>query len=353
MAAKYLLLAAELRRRCALLRREGETRLPGELRLCAETGYSRQTVRRALELLEREGLIVRAHGSGTYLADSAPVRSGRVAAVLPSVDTYLYPRLLRDAESVLREAGCTLEAYTTGGLVSREREVLTRLLADPPAGLLIEAAKSALPSVNLDLFEQLGRRGVPLVWVYAPLPVPAGAPCFQDDNEGGARQLVRRLRERGHEHVAGIFRSDDRQGHERYLGFAAALLGCGLPLYEERILWFDTRERAEILRGESGLLERFAADLRPCTAVVCHNDEIAYALIRCLLRAGQRVPEDTAVVSFDNSHLCTLSPVPITSLAHEKHQMGTAAAKALLCMIQGQKAAGARLPWTLRERRSG
>ena len=44
------------------------------------------------------------------------------------------------------------------------------------------------------------------------------------------RARGRRLRERAHEHVAGIFRSDDRQGHERYLGFAAALLGCGLPI---------------------------------------------------------------------------------------------------------------------------
>ena len=52
MAAKYLQLAAELRLRCARMRREGQNRLPGELRLCAETGYSRQTVRRALALLE-------------------------------------------------------------------------------------------------------------------------------------------------------------------------------------------------------------------------------------------------------------------------------------------------------------
>ena len=353
MPARYLTAAAELRRRCARMRKEGQTKLPGELALCAECGCSRETVRRALSILAEEGLIVRVHGSGTYLAGAEPVRRGRVAVVLPSADTYLYPQLLRDLEAVFAEAGCTVELCVTHNLVREERAVLMRLLADPPAGILIEGAKSALPSVNLDLFRQLGQRRVPLVWLHAPLPVPEGAPCIQDENAEGARILVRHLRERGHEHIAAVFKSDDRQGHERYLGFASALLREGLSLEEAHILWYDTAAREALLAGRGDWLERFAARLAPCTAVVCYNDEIAYPLIRALLRIGRRVPEDAAVVSFDNSHLCTLSPVPITSLAHEKHQMGTLAAKALLRLLAGKPAPGARLPWTLRERRSG
>ena len=293
-----------------------------------------QTIIGALAILAEEGLIVRVHGSGTYLAGAEPRRRGRVAVVLPSADTYLYPQLLRDLEAVFAEAGCAVELCVTNNLVREERAVLTRLLADPPAGILIEGAKSALPSVNLDLLEQIGRQGIPLVWLHAPLPVPEGAPCFQDENAEGARILVRHLRERGHEHIAAVFKSDDRHGHERYL-------------------WYDTAAREALLAGRGDWLARFAEGLAPCTAVVCYNDEIAYPLIRALLRMGRRVPEDTAVVSFDNSHLCTLSPVPITSLAHEKHQMGTLAAKALLRLLAGKPAAGARLPWTLRERRSG
>ncbi len=353
MPARYLMVAAELRRRCARMRREGETKLPGEMALCEETGCSRQTVRRALDLLAQEGLIVRMRGSGTYLAGGEPVRRGRVAVVLPSADTYLYPQLLRDAEAIFREAGCTVEICVTDNLVAKERAVLTRLLADPPAGILIEGAKSALPSVNLDLFEQLERLGVPLVWLHAPLPAPAGAPCFQDDNEGGARILVRHLRAQGHERIAAVFKSDDRQGHERYLGFASAMLREGLAIDEAHILWYDTADRESLLAGQGEWLLRFAQRLAPCTAVVCYNDEIAYPLIRFLLRAGRRVPEDAAVVSFDNSHLCTLSPVPVTSLAHERHQMGTSAARMLLRMMRGKPGVGARLAWTLRIRRSG
>ena len=59
------------------------------------------------------------------------------------------------------------------------------------------------------------------------------------------------------------------------------------------------------------------------------------------------------VVSFDNSHYCLLSPVSITSLTHEKHQPGRAAAEALLNLINEKSARSARLSWTLRERASG
>lgn len=354
MAAKYLMLAAELRRLCARLRRQGRTKLPGEMELAAQTGFSRQTVRRALELLEQEGLILRLRGSGTYLAGERQRRDRRVAVLTCSAGDYLYPQLLRDIEAVCAPEGFSVERHATGNLVAREREILTQLLAEPPAGILMEGAKSALPSPNLDLLERLGALGVPVVFLHAALGAPENAPCIQDDNEGGARLLVRYLLEKGHRRIAGVFKSDDLQGHKRYHGFVSELIRAGCPLPEDSILWYDTRDREALLGSSGDWLERFVRTrLSPCTAVVCYNDEVAYPLIRRLLSAGLRVPEDVAVVSFDDSHYCRLSPVAITSLAHERHQMGTSAARALLSLLDGRDARSLRLPWTIRERESG
>lgn len=354
MAAKYHVLTAELRRLCARLRRQGKTKLPGEEELAARYGYSRQTVRRALGLLEAEGLIVRLRGSGTYLAGERRSRGGRVAVLCCSAEEYLYPQLLRDIEAVCAPEGFPVERCATGNLVAREREILTRLLADPPAGILMEGAKSALPSPNEDLLARIGALGVPLVWLHAALAVPEGVPCIQDDNAQGARLLVRRLLEKGHRQIAGVFKSDDRQGAERYRGFAAELVRGGCPILERSILWYDSWDREALLDSRGEWLEAFVRTrLSPCTAVVCYNDEVAYPLIRCLLKAGLRVPEDVAVVSFDNSHYCRLSPVSITSLAHERRELGTAAARALLALIHGRAARSQSLPWTLIERESG
>ncbi len=354
MKTRYAVLADELRQLCVQLRRSGRTKLPGEEELGVRYGYSRQTVRKALSLLEEEGLIVRVRGSGTWLSADGHGRTGKVAVIMSCPEEYLYPQLLRDIEAELSPSGYELEKYASGNRILRERELLQRLLKNPPAGILLEGAKTALPSPNLDLLEQLGKKGIPIVWLHAPLPAPADAPFVLDDNEGGARILVRHLLEKGHQRIAGIFKSDDRQGAERYGGYVSELLEDGLPVPEECILWYTTEDRERLMNGQYAWLDRFVhTQLSDCTAVVCYNDEIAYALIRTLLSAGYRVPEDCAVVSFDNSHYCSLSPVPITSLAHERHRMGKEAAKALLQRMRDRSARSIRLPWTLRERRSG
>ena len=353
MAAKYLRLAAELRQLCASLQQQGETRLPGELALCESYHCSRETVRRALALLSDEGLIDRMHGSGTYLSAGAD-RGRRIAVVTADLDTYLYPQLYRDLEKVFSAQGYTVEAYASGNRVMEERAILEKLLADPPAGILLEGAKTALPSPNLDLLGRIEGRKLPLVYLHAGFPVPEGAPCIQDDNAGGARLLTRYLLDKGHRQLAAVLKSDDRQGHERYEGFLSTLCQAGLAVREERIFWFDTAQREALLAGRDEWLYAFLRRRLPgCTAVLCYNDEIAYSLIHCLRAEGLRVPEEVAVVSFDNSHYCTSGPVSITSLAHERHQMGSTAAEALLKLIWGRSVRSVQLPWSLVERASG
>ncbi len=354
MASKYLRLADELRQLCLSLRQEGKTRLPGELSLCESYRCSRQTVRHALALLAEEGLLVRVHGSGTYLAGNHPVRSRRIAVVSSSLDKYLYPQLFRDMEKLFSAQGFSMETYETGNRVMKERVILETLLSDPPAGILLEAAKTALPSPNLELFQRIEALKIPFVYLFAGFPVPASAPCIQDDNAGGARLLTRYLLAKGHRAIGAILKSDDRQGPERYAGFVSALSQAGCPLQEDSVFWFDTAQREALLAGREEWMYAFIRRRLPgCTAVLCYNDEIAYSLIRCLHNEGIAVPEEVAVVSFDNSYYCSIGPVSITSLAHERHQMGTAAAEALLNRIHGRSGRSVQLPWTLRERASG
>ena len=353
MSAKYHLLASELRTLCARLQQQGVGRLPGEEALCIRYGCSRQTVRHALDVLEAEGLVLRMRGSGTYLAGGIPLRSLSIAVLAAGWDEYLYPRLLRDLKSGFAAAGLRTEAFATGGRSLREREILSELLERPPAGILLEPVNSALPSPNLDLLRQLSIKEIPLVWLRSALPEPQHTPVVTEDNEGGARMLVRYLLNKGHRDIAGIFRHDDRSGHERYLGFLSELMSSALPA-EDRVLWYGRNELEAVLDGDMEPLLRFIRGrLRPCSAAVCHNDRIAEPLIRCLLQAGLRVPEDIAVVSFDNSPLCRLAPVPITSLSHARQHLGDAAVRTMTGLLRGRSPHKEVLGWTLRERQSG
>lgn len=354
MKTKYSLLAAELRRLCIQLRRSGQMRLPGEAELCSRYGTSRQTVRRALDLLEAEGLVLRMRGSGTYLAGGIPSRSLTVSVVTADADEYLYPRLLRDLRSGFSGSGLETESLVTGNLFSEERRILTGILERPPAAVLLEPVRSALPNPNLDLLRRIAAEGIPLVSLRAALPEMKNTPAVLEDNEGGARLLVRHLLEKGHRQLAGVFRQDEQAGPERCLGFVSEALQSGCPEAERHLFWYTAEDLADFRAGGTEPLLRFLRGrLRPCTAVVCHDDRIAELLIRCLLQAGLRVPGDLAVVSFDNSPLCRLSPVPVTSLSHERGRMGDAAVRTVLELLRGRQPGSELLGWRLRERQSG
>ena len=353
MASKYLRLTAELRQLCSSLRQQGLTRLPGELTLCENYHCSRQTVRKALEQLASEGLIVRMHGSGTYLSSEHPVKRRNIALVCASLENYRYPQLYRDLEKLFSEHGFSTKAYSTDNHVMRERLVLEQILADPPSGILLEGAKTALPSPNLDLLARIESLKIPLIYLYSAYPGQESVPCIQDDNVGGARQLTRYLLGKGHRNLAAILKSDDRQGLERYEGFINTLCQHNCEVREESIFWFDTAQREALLAGRDEWMYAFIRRRLPgCSAVLCYNDEIAYSLIHCLHSEGLHVPEDIAVAGFDNSHYCTICPISITSLAHERHQMANTAAKAMLDLIRGRKVQSVYLPWSIRERAS-
>ncbi len=353
MPAKYLTLAAQLRRMCTRLRRQGKAKLPGETELAERYGCSRQTVRHALSVLEEEGLIRRRHGSGTYLSGGGNSGS-RIAVIVENTEEYLYPKLIRDIEAVCGPEGYTAEAFSTGNQVMAEREILSSLLRNPPAGIVMETAKSALPNPNWDLLSAAVQQEIPLVLLNAPVSLPISAVTVREDSEGGAILLVRYLIGKGRGRIGGIFRSDDLRGQERYYGYISELIKNGCPVDEGAVVWYDTGARRELLAGSDSWLEKYVeTHLSGLDAVLCHNDEIAFPLIRILLKSGLRVPEDIAVVSFDNSYYCPLGSVPITSLAQERYQTGTAAARALLEIINGKNARSLSLRWALRKRASG
>lgn len=219
----------------------------------------------------------------------------------------------------------------------------------------MEGSKTALPSPNIDLYEKLDRAGIPVVFLHGSYHALPEALCVSDDNFGGGYLLARHLITKGHTKIAGIFKSDDIQGHQRYLGFLSAMRDAGLPIPDDQVYWYSTEERRYLLDyGHLELLEHFLQFyLRDGTSVICYNDEIADRLIRRLLSLGRKVPGDVTVVSFDNSYYSDLCPVRITSLAHEPHKLGLTAARMLLDRIEGKPCESQSIAWRLMQKESG
>ena len=355
MPMKYQLLAERLREE--LLRNSGQKgyKLPTELELTRQYQLSRQTVRHALRLLEEEGLIQRRQGSGSYTTGLLPGTAPRQIAVVTSfLDDYIFPNILHDASEVFARQGYSTAVYATENRVSTEREILLRLLEEPVSGLLVEGSKTALPTPNEDLYQRLRQAGTPMVFLHGAYGELTGVPCVADDNYGGGYRLARHLTDQGHREIAGIFKSDDVQGPQRYHGAVSAIRDVGIPIRDGRFAWYDTEDRRHLLEEKDDrLLASFLQKrLEGASAVICYNDEIAFHLIRVLLAAGRRVPEEVSVVSLDNSYLSQIAPVPITSLSH-RSRMGQVAAEQMTNLLRGESAHSKNLEWELIVRGSG
>ena len=92
--------------------------------------------------------------------------------------------------------------------------------------------------------------------------------------------------------------------------------------------------------------------LAGCTAVICYNDEIASSIIAYLTQKGINIPEDIAVVSFDNSKYSEMSTPQITSLSHGSTNVGKRAAELLFKIFNDEDCDSELVPWILVQKES-
>lgn len=309
-------------------------KLPSEHALAEQFETSRQTVRHATEELVQRGLLVRQRGSGTYVCGTA-FQEGfspkRVGVITTYLDDYIFPGIIRGIEDVLTAQGYRISLGITHNRHTDETSCLQRILEDNVCGLIVEGTKSSFPSPNIPLFEELRSRGTPMVFLNGYYREFSQSGVFQDDVKA-ARLLTQHLLENGHRKFAAVFKADDLQGLKRFEGMSLALTEAGIPVDDQRILWFTTEDIPDLFSGDMDtfILKRFG----DATALICYNDQIAAAVSELLKRNGKTIPKDISLVSFDNSPLAADVAYGFTSVVYPSAEIGSEAAKLLLRCIR-------------------
>lgn len=355
MAVKYKWLAERLREMIRNKQKEGTDRMPTELELTRRYHVSRQTVRQALRLLEEEKLIEKRQGSGTYITGLIAGPLMNTIAVLVSMDKdYIYPGILEDIQDRLGQNGFFTKIYVTENKTEKERQILSELLKNPPRGILAEGCKSALPNPNLDLYRKLKMRKIPVLFLHNYYPGLSSPLFVKDDNYQGSQLLTEYLLSLGHTSIGAAFKRDDLQGMERFQGFMETMRNAGHPVADWQVGWFDSWDQEGLLleKDREFLKKIIKTSLKTCTAVICYNDLIAYHLIAELQDMGFYLPKDMAVAAFDNTYLSNSQALSITSLSHQRHEIGKKAAQGLLDTIKGLPVKSLEVPWQLSKKAS-
>ncbi|WP_097015578.1 GntR family transcriptional regulator [Anaerocolumna aminovalerica] len=308
-------------------------KLYSENELSEMFSMSRQTVRHGISKLEQQGIVERKQGSGTYICgrkSTNNTKTMRIAIVTTYVDCYIFPKVIKDAEKVISEAGYITQIAFTNNTIERESSILKSFLNNNLVdGIIIEPTKSGIPNPNLDLYQQLIEEQIPTIFINSYYPCVDLPHVAMDDKKAGFLG-TNYLIDAGHTKIAGIFKADDRQGHFRYAGYLESLSDAGIPICDEHVLWIDTEDIHHSEFNEQRILKR----LEGCSGCVCYNDEVAVSVVDICTKHGISIPEQLSIVSIDDSDLAALCEVPLTSVAYPIKELGKTAAENLLRLIE-------------------
>lgn len=295
---------------------------------------SRHTIRRALSDLINQGWLYSMRGSGTFVLDPNADRNAKgkmIGVVTTYFKEYIFPDILSGIDDVVGEEGYSILLGTTKNNIARERTVISNILNNQLAGLIVEPTKSAYPNHNVDLYKQCAKRGIPIIYIHATYRDFDASYIIEDDEYAGYI-ATKHLLDLGHRQIIGLFKEDDMQGHGRYEGFVRAYKELGIESGQNLIIWFTTEGRKDLFSGHN--LEKMLEHEKAVTAFVCYSDQVAIDLIDKLKNLGHLVPNDYSIVSFDNSDLSNKLDVKLTTVAHPKYKLGEKAAKSLLKLIE-------------------
>lgn len=248
-------------------------------------------------------------------SDARQYRAGRVRTLgMVVVDlTPFFVDLALAADAMARELGWSMVISTSGDDTVLEERNLDVLVQQRVQGVLIAPVDEDNPRL-----EQMLGRGVPVVFLDRRPSIDKCCSVANDDLAGG-RLAGQHLVERGHRALAYLGDPDARpQMAARFAGLAEAASGCSIAILRESD-WSPARGR------EAGqVLARVTAADRP-TAVFAANDALAIGLVQALVANGIRVPEDIAVVGYDEIEWAASSTVPLTTIRQQRAELGRTA----------------------------
>lgn len=245
-----------------------------------------------------------------------------LAAVIPDVQNTFFTAVVRGIEDFAFEDGYQLLLCDTGDSAEREAEMIRVMCKGAAAGVIFCAADEALFDQHVRLIRKSGMEVV----AFDRAPEEVGVDALFAENLEGSYSAVDHLIRGGHRRI-GIIALPDRltTGRERVAGYRKALEDAGLPVDEGLIQRSDLRQ---IMPQDAArnLLNRDD----PPTAIFVSNGPSAYGTIEVLRASGLKIPQDMAVIVFDDSEWGRMVDTPLTVVDQPAYEMGRMAAGLLL-----------------------
>lgn len=301
------------------------SRIPTHTELMPLLNASERAVREALSQLQRDGLLVRKNGVGTFLSDMSSVATGKRQegiVVVARPDRAFFDRCMDLLYRRCDDADLALLCHPT----------------EDEADVFVAGNSSTIRTLGYILFgyrlaplaKRLLEAGHRVVIIGAPLADETPTvPCIYNDHEHGGYLATKHLIELGHRRIdfclAG---SGNVTRQRRWLGYQRAIAEAkrsGISIQS------DTLPETVVESWENGsasVAEFFSSPTAP-TAILAWNDHEAAKLLSCLTRGGIRIPQDVSLVGYDALPEGKIVYPSLTTVDHGMQQQINAAVEFL------------------------
>ncbi|MBK8021949.1 MAG: glycoside hydrolase family 127 protein [Chloroflexi bacterium] len=245
-----------------------------------------------------------------------------VGVVVDNIDSIFAPPIIRGAQDVLKPAGYTCLILNADWNRSQEEDAVRELTSRSADGIVF--VDTWLHPANLPT----EKVSVPHLFVNR---IFSSGKSIGPDDRYGAILAVQHLVQLGHERIAFINGPDGWQStQDRKLGYESALRAAGLPVVEEYIETGDW----DVPSGSIAARRLLDLPTRP-TAIFAANDVMALGAIYAIQEQGLRVPQDIAIVGYDDQDFASFCNPTLTSISLPAYEMGRKAGELLLEQMSG------------------
>ncbi|MCF7875461.1 LacI family transcriptional regulator [Candidatus Bipolaricaulota bacterium] len=252
-------------------------------------------------------------------------KTSTLGVIVADIMNPFFSALLKGVEKAAREKGYSIIVQDTDEKFENEQSAIQTILAEQVDGLLITPVQTNQQTIN-----ELKHSELPFVLLGRHFDDLDSHYVVTDDIQG-ASEATEHLIARGHERIAIINGPTHiSSSKERLEGYRQTIMAHDLSLRDSFIL----KDNVTMEDGYRSGKELISASSRP-TAVLCYSDFVAMGVIKAARDEGLNIPEELAVVGYDDVLFSTYLEVPLTTVRIPKKELGEKALHALETLIDG------------------
>jgi DNA-binding LacI/PurR family transcriptional regulator len=301
-------------------------RLPSEAVLCERFQASRITVAKAFQSLQRDQLVIRRPGSGTYVEKPAQQDSLQFGLLIPDLGTNdIFEPI---CQGIMRSPAAKGHSLSWGNSIGLKNdpekaalELCQQYIAQKVAGVFFAPVEysATRDTANRRIARMLENAGIPIVLLdrcFERYPERSNFDMVGIDNHRAGYVLARHLLQAGAQRI--VFAMRPR---------SASTVEARAAGYREALFALHDRDQGSIISGDFediGFVRHMLDRERP-DGIVCQNDVTAARLMRTLVALGVGIPDEVRIVGVDDVSYARYLPTPLTTLRQDCIEIGQVA----------------------------